>query len=101
MQLVAILQKSVAVLRLAAQFTESTIDDKLVDFLDVALKQPQIVEWLEAVLNDETARAETLAPTAQAHVEATSGLSWVFVITTVLPLLKELVAQFKKPTGSF
>jgi len=94
MDLAALLGWLLVGLRLVAERTESTIDDEFVRFLEVVQNSPELLAWvqslLEANIPDGALHATEPPESAKA---ALAGFDWQAVLTTLLPLLLELLRR--------
>lgn len=81
-------------LRLVAARTESQIDDRFVEFIEAVQNSPALLAWVESLLAanipDGALHATDVPEGAKA---ALAGFDWSVVMTTLLPLLLELLRQ--------
>lgn len=94
MDLAALLGWLLVGLRLIAERTETTIDDEFVKFVEAVKDSPELLAWVESLLeaNIPDGALHSTAPPAGVQA-ALAGFNWQSVLTTLLPLLLELLRR--------
>lgn len=82
-----------------ADKTPSEIDDKILKLIDAFLASPEILDWLDEMLNSAftaTSYARALsAPTEQlSKAAAAADIDWHTLVTVLLPIIFDLLRRY-------